>query len=148
MAPPNRHLAVEDDHVHLTLGPRENGHRPAVDVLLRSAAQTRGERVIGVILTGTRGDGAAGLAAVKSNGGVAIVQDPVEALYSGMPAAALAHVAVDAVVPSGLVAATIAAMVDGAAPPPGARISEPEEISVRRVGATGVERIAGNGGET
>jgi two-component system, chemotaxis family, protein-glutamate methylesterase/glutaminase len=95
-------------------------------VLFRSAAQARGAGVIGVILSGTRGDGAAGMAAVKAGGGATIVQDPLEALYAGMPAATLAHVVVDAVVPSELVADTIAAMVRGEELPPAAKRSQPE----------------------
>lgn len=120
VAPPDRHLVIDDGRLRLTLGPRENGHRPAVDALFRSAARARDGRVIGVVLSGTRDDGAAGLALIKECGGAAIVQDPDDALYAGMPASALAHVAVDAVVPSGEIASTIAAMVNGDNPPPGA----------------------------
>ncbi|MGZ4236537.1 MAG: chemotaxis protein CheB [Solirubrobacteraceae bacterium] len=75
--------------------------------------QQRAIRVIGVVLSGTRDDGAAGLAVIKSSGGVAIVQDPADALYPGMPSSALANVVVDAIVPSGEVAQTIASMVNG-----------------------------------
>jgi two-component system, chemotaxis family, protein-glutamate methylesterase/glutaminase len=118
VAPPDRHLVIEDSRARLTVGPRENGHRPAIDVLFRSAAAALHSRVVGVVLSGTRDDGSAGLAVIKAGGGATIVQDPDDATYSGMPASAIASVRVDAIVPAALVGGTIAAMVNGESPPP------------------------------
>ena len=126
VAPPDHHLVIEDSQVRLTAGPRENGHRPAIDVLFRSAARALDSRVVGVVLSGTRDDGTAGLALIKASGGATIVQDPEEAMYGGMPANAIANVAVDAIVPSSQIASTIAAMVSGEDPPPEAGPEDPQ----------------------
>ncbi|HVW27146.1 MAG TPA: chemotaxis protein CheB [Polyangiaceae bacterium] len=99
VAPPDRHLMLEDGHVILTRGPKHNRARPAIDPLFRSAATEHGRRVVGVVLTGLLDDGAAGLLAIKRQHGVAIVQDPKDARFPDMPKNALAATPVDYCVP-------------------------------------------------
>jgi two-component system chemotaxis response regulator CheB len=95
VARPDNHLMVEQGLMRIVHGPRENRYRPSIDVLFRTAGQAYGRRVIGVVLTGSLDDGTAGLVAIKRLGGLAIVQDPTEALYASMPRSALENVAVD-----------------------------------------------------
>lgn len=95
VAPPNRHLLLERGRVRLGDGPRENRVRPSADVLFRSAARAYGRRVIGVILSGTDGDGTLGLHAIRLRGGLTVVQDPTDAPFPSMPANAIERVGVD-----------------------------------------------------
>ena len=113
VAPPDHHLLVEPGRVRLARGPRENWVRPAVDPLFRSAAQAYGPGVVGVVLTGGLNDGTAGLFEIKRCGGVAVVQDPDDAVSPGMPQSALRHVAVDHRLPLAAIPALLAELVVG-----------------------------------
>jgi two-component system chemotaxis response regulator CheB len=123
VAPPDHHLLLDDDVLVLRRGPTENGHRPAVNATFRSAAVTAGPRVIGVVLSGALDDGAAGLRSIVDRGGLAMVQDPDDALYRGMPENALARVATEHVHPADLLAKALDKLVrtpvdDVVVPPP------------------------------
>src|SRR5688572_18129818 len=115
VAPPNHHLIVTPGRMHVTLGPKENGFRPAVDPLFRTAAHAYESLVIGVILSGALDDGAYGMSEIKAAGGLTIVQDPGEADIDSMPRHAMRYVDLDYVV----AAADIAPLLcrETAAPP-------------------------------
>lgn len=117
VAPPGCHILITPGGLRLSGGPRENGVRPAVDPTMRSAAESYDRSAVGIVLSGTRDDGTAGLAAIKAGGGRALVQDPVEALHPGMPRSAMAHVSLDAVLPVAGIARWLAAAARGDAQP-------------------------------
>jgi two-component system chemotaxis response regulator CheB len=96
VAPPDLHLTVDDGIVVVGSGPREDGHRPSVNTLFRSAARHWGARAIAVVLSGSLNDGAAGVIAIKQAGGVAMAQHPDEAAVGDMPRHAIETGATDA----------------------------------------------------
>src|SRR3954453_7305806 len=112
VAPPDHHLLLQAGTIELSPGPRENGHRPAIDPLFRSAARSFGARVISVVLSGALDDGAAGARFVKERGGVALVQDPEDALYPAMPRNPLAATDIDHVVPVDRIPAVLSGLLE------------------------------------
>jgi two-component system, chemotaxis family, protein-glutamate methylesterase/glutaminase len=98
VAPPDRHVICADHRLSLVEGPRENGVRPAIDPLFRSAARAIGAGVIAGVLSGTLDDGTAGIAAVHAHGGVTIAQEPSDAICPAMPQSAIENATVDYVV--------------------------------------------------
>jgi len=118
LAPAGSHLLVDGNVLHLGHGPQENNTRPAIDPLLRSAALCCAPRAIGVILTGTLGDGASGLWALKQAGGVTVVHDPADAAYPEMPSSALRRVKPDHVVSLRAMPALLNELVREPAGPP------------------------------
>ena len=111
VAKPDRHLLLRKGLVGVVMGPKENGFRPAVDPLFRSAAVVYGPRVIGVVLSGNLNDGASGLGAIKARGGIVLAQDPTEALYGGMPQSAAEEITLDLVASSADLAREVARLV-------------------------------------
>ena len=122
VAPPDHHLLLDRGSVRVIIGPRENRNRPAVDPLFRSAAYAYGPRVIGVVLSGMLDDGTAGLRAIKTRGGVAVVQDPKEALFAGMPRSAIENVDVDHCLPIAAIAPLLARLSREPVPDEGSRL--------------------------
>ena len=126
VVPSNRHVVIRDGSVGVE-GDHRDRPRPSVDLLLSSAAESYGEGVIAVILTGTGSDGAAGAVAVKNAGGLVIIQNPQTAAYPFMPLA-LPPTAVDHVVELEQVGPLITDIVAGSTLPEAAAETVPDAL--------------------
>lgn len=141
LAPPDRHLLVKEHHLLVTRGPHENHYRPAADALFRSAAVAYDSHTVGVVLSGMLHDGTAGLDFIKRAGGVAVVQDPAEAEFPGMPESALRNVAIDYVAPLAEMGALLTRLVRaGPAGPPALMGAIPPDLQLE---AAIAERVVG-----
>jgi two-component system chemotaxis response regulator CheB len=113
LAPPDHHLEFVRNRVTVRRGPREHSARPAVDPLFRSASESFGERVVGVLLSGGGEDGVNGLMVIKGNGGISLVQEPGDAVIPFMPMNAIRYDHVDCVLPLKSMANALVALVRG-----------------------------------
>src|SRR5215216_8035460 len=112
IAPPDHHLLIEEEHMAVKRGPKENHFRPSIDALFRSAAYIYGPKAIGVVLSGALDDGTSGLWSIKRLGGTAIVQEPSQAQFDSMPLSALEYVEVDYNLPSTEIGALLGRLAD------------------------------------
>jgi two-component system, chemotaxis family, protein-glutamate methylesterase/glutaminase len=114
VAPADYHLLIEERGLlALSTDPPVRSARPSIDVLFETASDAYRDALLCVLLTGASSDGADGLAAVKSRGGRAIVQDPATAECRTMPAAGIAAATVDYVLPLAKIGEHLVTLVEG-----------------------------------
>jgi two-component system chemotaxis response regulator CheB len=146
VAPANFHMLVRDGRLHLSRGPAENGHRPAIDPLFRSAARSWGGGAVGVVLSGSRDDGAFGLATIVRHGGTGVVQDPAEALYPSMPRHAIEQTPGARVLPVSKMGPVLAELLDGLRGPAPAVAAEDPQAEAEDAMATLADLTADEAG--
>lgn len=98
-APADYHLLIEKGEFSLSVDEAVAFSRPSIDVMFESAADAYGDRLVGVVLTGSNADGARGAARIKKRGGFVIAQDPATAEAPEMPQAAVETGQVDRILP-------------------------------------------------
>ncbi|MBM9520909.1 chemotaxis protein CheB [Desulforhopalus vacuolatus] len=113
LAMPGKHIRIENESLVLSSEEKVNYVRPSADTLFISASIAYGSSVIGVILTGTGKDGAAGCRKIKEKGGVIITQNEKTSLYFGMPGAAIKTNCVDYILDIKEIAGKIVEVVKG-----------------------------------
>jgi two-component system chemotaxis response regulator CheB len=111
IAPGNQHMSLRRCggrlFVEIDDGPLVSRHRPSVDVLFRSVAQTAGPDALGIILTGMGSDGAQGLLQMREAGAETVAQDESSCVVFGMPKEAIARGAVEVILPLSRIPARI-----------------------------------------
>jgi len=131
VAPPDHHLVVRGRHALAVRGPHENGVRPSIDVLFRSAALSHGREAVAAVLSGTGVDGVSGATEVGNRGGCVFVQAPGDSMFSTLPIQAVVHDQPDRVLPLAELAPAIAAVVR--------RLSDEADVSENGDGAMSPE---------
>lgn len=107
LIPNKNNMVVRNGRLHLIDKPSSSIPNNAIDVFFEALAEDKGNRVIGIVLSGTGSDGTKGIAAIKQRGGMVIVQDPVTAKFDGMPNSAIASGNYDFILPPELMSEEI-----------------------------------------
>jgi PAS domain S-box-containing protein len=108
---PDQALSLDGDLLRPSKPSEPRAQRRPIDIFFRSLAENQKERAIAIVLSGTGSNGAAGLRFIKSEGGIAIAQDPDTAAHSGMPQCAIATGLVDLVLPPEKMAAEVVELI-------------------------------------
>jgi two-component system chemotaxis response regulator CheB len=148
VGPPDVHMLIQDDHVHLARTARENHARPAIDKLFRSAAAVRGNRVIGVLLTGMLDDGVSGLGAIRQAGGLVVVQDPLDAAYPDLPTRAIRAVPPDQTLPIDAIGAALVGLIGQPVGTPSLPAALTIEAAIDLAGIVSPQKMAELGPQT
>lgn len=111
LTPANRNVTLVDGHFELVEPAKEAYPKPSINTFFSSLAEHCNEQAVGVILSGTGSDGAAGIYSIKAAGGFTFAQDPATAKYNGMPQAAIDTSSVDWVLPPEKIGEEIALIV-------------------------------------
>jgi two-component system chemotaxis response regulator CheB len=119
VAPPDHHMFIAGDHIHLSRGPKEGLHRPSINATFRSAAACCDGHVIGVLLSGMLDDGASGLWEIVQRRGITIVQDPEDATFPSMPMSALEAVPINFKLKAAEIGPRLIELVNSPRPPDG-----------------------------
>ncbi len=134
--PPGREMALFKETLQLVEPSAPRGQRHPIDFFFRSLAQDLRERAIGIVLSGSGNDGALGVQAIKSEGGMVMVQDPASADYDAMPRSALATGMVDYLLPPARMPARLLSYVEEnfrRSPRPLAVVQEREESALEKI---------------
>jgi two-component system chemotaxis response regulator CheB len=116
IAPPDEHLLIGPGKIQLAHTSLVHFSRPSVDLLFESVAGVYGSRGIGIVLSGSLKDGAAGIRTIKEAGGVTMAQDPAESEFASMPASAIATGCVDHILPVGKLSIALMSLYDAGSP--------------------------------
>ena len=128
--PPDSELTIAQGHLRLAPPAQPRGMRLPIDVMLNSLARDQGDRAIGVVLSGMGADGTTGLQAIRSQGGLTLVQSPETAQFDSMPHSAIAATCADIVAPPEAMPARILHVVTTSVGPsksPTAKSVEPSD---------------------